>query len=101
MVSHIGQVLTSENPASDSPRTPVFELQRPPIEHIKPPDMDLSAHVLSASCDDFEFESDEDDDEAYVPAGRISPCTFLAWSRECKRWDADRLKIPTDKVSYT
>lgn len=103
MLSHIDQALASENPAGDSPRTAVFELQRPPTEHIQPPDgMDLSMHVLNACCADFEFENDEEDDEeGSVPRGRISPCTFLAWSRECKRWDTDRLKVPTNRVRYT
>lgn len=29
---------------------------------------------------------DEDDDEGAIPTGRLSPCTFLHWSQDCKPW---------------
>ncbi|KAI0137255.1 hypothetical protein BJ170DRAFT_711352 [Xylariales sp. AK1849] len=101
MLSQMDHVLQSDNPAGDSPRTAVFELQRPPVEHIHPPtDMDLSIHVLNACCADFDFqEDDESEEEGYVACGRISPCTFLAWTKDCKRWEVDELKASTPKFA--
>jgi hypothetical protein len=97
----IDKSLHSEGTAGESPRDAVFEIERPKVQHIEPPaHMDLSIHALCASCNDFEFEADSDDEEADVPSGRISPCTFLAWSRGCKRWDDDEIKTFVGEVSY-
>lgn len=105
MLAKIDEVLDPLNPAGDSPRDGIFELDRPAIGHILPPaDMDLSLHVLSASCAEFELEleeeQDEDGEERYAPSGRISPCTFLAWTQDCKLWDHDEIKVPTEEVSH-
>ncbi|KAI3319203.1 hypothetical protein HD806DRAFT_539584 [Xylariaceae sp. AK1471] len=90
MLELIDKALECRNPAGDSPRDCIFEVYRPDFEHIKPPqDMDLSAHLFTACVADFEWESDSDDEEGDVPSGRISPCTFLEWSQECVRWNAD------------
>lgn len=73
----------------------VFEMQRPStIQHIHAPsELDLSLHKLVASCSGFNFGTDDvDDDEQGRPSGRVSPCTFLAWSRGCTRWDAKRVR---------
>lgn len=74
----------------DTPRDCVFEICRPNCEHIKPPQgMDLTAHLdIANKSEDFEWEweSDSDDDEGVAPSGRISPCTFLEWSRGSVRW---------------
>ncbi|RYC59341.1 hypothetical protein CHU98_g6878 [Xylaria longipes] len=109
MLELIDKALESSNMGGDSPRDCVFEVYRPDFEHIKPPqDMDMSANVFSACCSDFEWTDDSDDEEAHVPSGRISPCTFLEWSQNCVRWNADenkkdtashlRMRPPTPKV---
>ncbi|KAH6656889.1 hypothetical protein BKA67DRAFT_642969 [Truncatella angustata] len=88
LLSNVNRVLHSEQSPKSSPQTNVFELHRPDVKHIHPPQgMDLSMHMLNACCDDFEFEEDGTDDEEHVPRGRISPCTFLAWSKGCKAWE--------------
>ncbi|KAI0011664.1 hypothetical protein F4779DRAFT_636217 [Xylariaceae sp. FL0662B] len=93
MLEMIDKALESDNMGGDSPRDAIFEVKRPVIQHIEPPaDMDLSIHALTACCADFEVEDDEDDEEGNVPSGRISPCTFLAWSKDCVRWDEDEIK---------
>jgi hypothetical protein len=90
MLELIDKALVSGNPAGDSPRDCVFEVYRPDFEHIRPPqDMDLSTHLFTACVTDFEWESDPDDEEGDVPSGRISPCTFLEWSKGCVRWNVD------------
>ncbi|KAH9907918.1 hypothetical protein F4778DRAFT_797998 [Xylariomycetidae sp. FL2044] len=81
----------------DSPRDAIFEVQKPCIEHIKPPvGMDLKPliehHRRISSYDDF----DSDDEEAGMETGRISPCTFLHWSQGCERWDVDRDNAKAD-----
>ncbi|KAI1364222.1 hypothetical protein F5Y08DRAFT_307473 [Xylaria arbuscula] len=101
MLQLIDKALESSNMGGDSPRDCVFEVYRPDFEHIKPPhDMDMSAHIFASSCNDFEWEDDSDDDEADVPSGRISPCTFLEWSKDCVRWNADDREIKQDTRSY-
>lgn len=86
----IDKALVSSTAAGDSPRDSVFEVYRPDFEHIKPPqDMDMSANEFVACCSDFEWEEDSDDEEADVPSGRVSPCTFLEWSKDCVRWNAN------------
>ncbi|KAJ3565101.1 hypothetical protein NPX13_g7617 [Xylaria arbuscula] len=101
MLQLIDKALESSNMGGDSPRDCVFEVYRPDFEHIKPPhDMDMSAHIFASSCNDFEWEDDSDDDEADVPSGRISPCTFLEWSKDCVRWNADDREIKQDTTSY-
>ncbi|KAI1083956.1 hypothetical protein F5B20DRAFT_594508 [Whalleya microplaca] len=100
MLELIDKALVSENMGGDSPRDAIFEIERPTIEHIEPPaDMDLSIHALTACCADFEVEHDEDDEEGDVPSGRISPCTFLAWSRNCVRWDDNAGKVPLEDIA--
>lgn len=94
MLQLIDKTLEPSNMGGDSPRDCVFEVYRPDFEHIKPPqDIDMSAHIFASSCDDFEWEDDSDDDEADVPSGRISPCTFLEWSKDCVRWNAENMEI--------
>ncbi|KAK7921163.1 hypothetical protein PG985_009185 [Apiospora marii] len=101
MLRKVDETLSEGNAAGDSPREAVFEINRPAASdhHISaPPHHDFSTHVLTACCADFEFESDDsDDEESSVPHGRISPCTFLAWSKGCRPWDVDRLKVPIEE----
>ncbi|ORY56071.1 uncharacterized protein BCR38DRAFT_528608 [Pseudomassariella vexata] len=98
MLAKIDHVLESENPDGNSPRDAIFAIERPAIDHICPPaGMDLSLQAMSACCGDFEFEEDSDDEEAHVPSGRISPCTFLAWAKDCTRWEDNAIKVPTDE----
>lgn len=94
MLRMIDKYLEPNNMAGDSPRDAIFEINRPSeVQHIHPPeDMDLSTHALTASRAEFEFDLDEDDDECGVPTGRISPCTFLEWSRGCSRWSQHDMK---------
>ncbi|KAI0906461.1 hypothetical protein F4823DRAFT_627055 [Ustulina deusta] len=100
MLQLIDEALESSNMGGDSPRDCIFEVHRPDLEHIKPPqDIDMSAHIFAASCNDFEWEHDSDDEEADVPSGRISPCTFLEWSKDCVRWNADNIENK-DTSSY-
>ncbi|KAI0449626.1 hypothetical protein F5B21DRAFT_519945 [Xylaria acuta] len=101
MLELIDKALESSNMGGDSPRDCVFEVYRPDFDHIKPPqDMDMSANVFSACCSDFEWTDDSDDEEAHVPSGRISPCTFLEWSKNCVRWNADENENKKDTASY-
>jgi len=91
MLEMVDKALESANRGGDSPRDCIFELQRPNYGHIKPPqNMDLSTHEFTDSCTDFEWEEDPDDEEAGVRDGRISPCTFLQWSKGCVLWNGDR-----------
>ncbi len=100
MLKMIDSVLESDYKGGDSPRDAIFELQRPCIEHLEVPlGMDLAYHWEQKEKADKVFEPDSDDDEAGVPSGRISPCTFLAWSKNCKRWDEGDIKEYPDKVS--
>ncbi|KAI1753688.1 hypothetical protein F4782DRAFT_545492 [Xylaria castorea] len=100
MLELIDKALESSNMGGDSPRDCVFEVYRPDFDHIKPPqDMDMSANVFSACCSDFEWTDDSDDEEAHVPSGRISPCTFMEWSKNCVRWNADENKNKKDTAS--
>ncbi|KAI0472364.1 hypothetical protein F4859DRAFT_522277 [Xylaria cf. heliscus] len=101
MLELIDKALQSSNMGGDSPRDCVFEVYRPNFDHIKPPqDMDMSANVFTACCSDFEWTEDSDDEEAHVPSGRISPCTFLEWSKNCVRWNADKNKNKENTSSY-
>ncbi|KAL7624025.1 hypothetical protein AAE478_005582 [Parahypoxylon ruwenzoriense] len=102
MLKHIDKALDSENMGGDSPRDAIFEIKKPKINHIEPPaDIDLTLHALTAGGADFGFQGDydEDDEEGCVPGGRISPCTFLAWSRGCKKWDDSNIKDPERALS--
>ncbi|KAI1825381.1 hypothetical protein F4861DRAFT_198198 [Xylaria intraflava] len=102
MLELIDKALSSTN-AGDSPRDGVFEVYRPNFAHIKPErDMDMSPHIFAACCDDFECENtdDSDDDEPNSPSGRISPCTFLEWSKDCKRWNGDDNEHKKETSSY-
>ncbi|KAI1506499.1 hypothetical protein F5X99DRAFT_423135 [Biscogniauxia marginata] len=103
MLDLIDKSLEETNMGGDSPRDAVFEIERPQVEHINvPEDMDISIHKLTACCADFEFEDDdEDDEEGDVAGGRISPCTFLAWSKGCAQWDDTAVKIPPDVIDTT
>ncbi|GAP83752.2 hypothetical protein SAMD00023353_0501490 [Rosellinia necatrix] len=102
MLQLIDKALESSNMGGDSPRDCVFEVYRPDFEHIKPPqDMDMSANIFAACCTDFEWNDDSDsDEEAGVPSGRISPCTFLQWSTGCVRWNADENENKKDTAAY-
>lgn len=101
MLAKVDEALLSGNAKGDSPGDSFFELQRPPSDHLRaPPGHDLSTHAFAACCEDFVFEPEEEDGEdgdAYMPSGRISPCTFLAWSKGCRRWD--KPKVALDEVS--
>ncbi|KAI0112219.1 hypothetical protein GGR51DRAFT_569004 [Nemania sp. FL0031] len=100
MLKLIDKALLSSTARGDSPREARFEVYRPDFEHIKPPqDMDMSANEFDACCADFEWKDDSDDDEADVPSGRISPCTFLEWSKDCVRWNANENE-KKDTTSY-
>ncbi|KAI0407123.1 hypothetical protein F4802DRAFT_595752 [Xylaria palmicola] len=101
MLRLMDKALEASNMGGDSPRDCVFEVYRPDFKHIVPPqDMDMSANVFTACCTDFEWERDSDDEEADVPSGRISPCTFLQWSKDCVRWNADENEIKEDTEFY-
>ncbi|KAI1111198.1 hypothetical protein F5Y14DRAFT_464629 [Nemania sp. NC0429] len=103
MLFLIDKALESSNMGGDSPRDCVFEVYRPDFEHIRPPqDMDMSANEFAACCADFEWGGDDDDDdeEADVPSGRISPCTFLEWSKDCVRWNGEVNENKKDTTSY-
>ncbi|RWA12687.1 hypothetical protein EKO27_g2407 [Xylaria grammica] len=101
MLQLIDKALESSNMGGDSPRDHVFEVYRPEFDHIKPPqNIDMSPHVFAASCGDFEWEDDSDDEEADVPSGRISPCTFMEWSKDCVRWNAENIENKKDTTSY-
>ncbi|TGJ83127.1 hypothetical protein E0Z10_g5626 [Xylaria hypoxylon] len=101
MLLLIDKALESSNMGGDSPRDCLFEVYRPDFEHIKAPQsIDMSPHVFAASCNEFEWEGDSDDEEADVPSGRISPCTFLEWSQDCVRWNADEIEDKKDTASY-
>ncbi|KAK8039251.1 hypothetical protein PG993_007662 [Apiospora rasikravindrae] len=101
MLRKVDETLSDGNAAGDSPREAVFEINRPALadHHIPaPPRHDFSTHLLTACCADFEFDSDDsDDEESLVPHGRISPCTFLAWSKGCQRWTGDSIKVDIDQ----
>ncbi|KAK8087039.1 hypothetical protein PG994_002013 [Apiospora phragmitis] len=81
MLRKVDETLSEGNAAGDSPREAVFEINRPEQadHHIRaPPRHDFSTHLLTACCADFEFDSeDSDDEESSVPHGRISPALSL------------------------
>ncbi|KAI1867124.1 uncharacterized protein JN550_007176 [Neoarthrinium moseri] len=92
-LSNIRNHLQSEKCMENSPVDSIFELHRPAAEHEHiqpPPGMDFSDHKFSACCADFVFKEDDDDDEDQLPPGRISPCTFLAWAKDCNSWKKDK-----------
>ncbi|RYP23281.1 hypothetical protein DL765_001190 [Monosporascus sp. GIB2] len=101
MLEMIDEALDPKNPGGNSPRDAAFEIPRPYLEHIHAPSgMDLDFHFeQEAIIDAFEasYEPDSDDEEAGIPSGRISPCTFLAWSKGCRRWDDDEVKVLPDE----
>ncbi|KAI0392489.1 hypothetical protein F5Y17DRAFT_357633 [Xylariaceae sp. FL0594] len=102
MLEMIDWALDSAHAGGDTPGDCIFELERPDYGHIKPPqDMDLSAHDFVDACGDFDREEDSDDEEAGARDGRISPCTFLQWSKGCVRWNADieEVKAPLEVTS--
>ncbi|KAI5928047.1 hypothetical protein F4810DRAFT_705941 [Camillea tinctor] len=102
MLELIDKSLEETNMGGDSPRDAVFEVERPNVDHIQVPEgMDTSIHALTASCAEFEFEDDEDDEEADAVGGRVSPCTFLAWSQGCTRWDDSAAKVPHEVIATT
>ncbi|KAK7977516.1 hypothetical protein PG988_005006 [Apiospora saccharicola] len=94
MLRKVDETLSEGNAAGDSPREAVFEINRPgkADHHIRaPPGHDFSTHVLTACCADFEFESDDsDDEESSVPHGQPtappSPDPPNSWTRpRCRR----------------
>ncbi|KAI1322955.1 hypothetical protein F5Y16DRAFT_22811 [Xylariaceae sp. FL0255] len=101
MLEGIDKTLGSKN--ADSPLDSEFQVHRPDVNHIKPPeDMDLSAHHHAENYTKHRshHEIDSDDDSDSIPDdGRISPCTFLEWSKGCVRWDADKLKVPPESTA--
>lgn len=100
MLAKVDEALLSGNATGDSPRDSFFELQRPPSHHLwAPSGHDLSTHAFAACCGDFVLEPEMDDEggNSYMPSGRISPCTFLAWSKGCRRWN--KPNIAPDDVS--
>lgn len=103
MLHKVDETLSEGNAAGDSPREAVFEIDRPVTadHHIRaPPNHDFSLHALAACCDKrgFDSDSEDSDEDSAVPHGRISPCTFLAWSKGCQRWSGDSIKEPIDAV---
>ncbi|KAK8107802.1 uncharacterized protein PG998_009815 [Apiospora kogelbergensis] len=101
MLHKVDETLSEGNAAGDSPREAVFEIDRPVTadHHIRaPPNHDFSLHALAACCDKrgFDSDSEDSDEDSAVPHGRISPCTFLAWSKGCQRWSGDSIKEPID-----
>ena len=100
----IDSVRDSQEGSEDTPCDAglAFEIERPPIDHLEPPlGVDLSFHREQMITAAEPFDPDSDDEEAGIPSGRISPCTFLAWSKGCKRWDADKTKEYPSEVSQT
>ncbi|KAI1652061.1 uncharacterized protein F4817DRAFT_2062 [Daldinia loculata] len=90
MLNYMDKAIESDNMGGDSPRDAIFELQKPSISHIAPPAaMNLLPHRRVYSATDNRppvWGDDEDDDEGAIPTGRLSPCTFLHWSQDCKPW---------------
>lgn len=100
MLQLADEALDPENAGANTPRDSVFEIKRPYIGHLEVPEgIDYEFHLLMKDLADKESDPDSDDEEAGGPSGRISPCTFLAWSKDCQRWDShvDELVYP-DKV---
>lgn len=100
----IDSVLESKDGMEETPRDSdaAFEIERPRIDHLEPPlgmDMGFNREQMINAAEPF--DPDSDDEEAGIPSGRISPCTFLAWSKGCKRWDADKTKEYPSEVSQT
>ncbi|KAK8077400.1 hypothetical protein PG996_003570 [Apiospora saccharicola] len=80
MLRKVDETLSEGNAAGDSPREAVFEINRPgkADHHIRaPPGHDFSTHVLTACCADFEFESDDSDDEETNRAAVPRPPEFV------------------------
>ncbi|KAI1800737.1 hypothetical protein F4811DRAFT_495385 [Daldinia bambusicola] len=98
MLDLMDKVLLPENMGGDSPRAAIFEFPKPSHNHIVPPaTMNLSPHkevVDAVSSRSPIWGDDEDDDEGAVPTGFLSPCTFLEWSRNCKRWPGKEIQDP-------
>ncbi|KAH8677351.1 hypothetical protein BX600DRAFT_492814 [Xylariales sp. PMI_506] len=96
-----GEEHDSENPILDW-----MELCKDTQDNTK---MDHRQNVMDHSCcADFDFEEENEEeeeeieeghDESEVPRGRISPCTFLAWAKGCKRWAPVGKKVFTDEQS--
>lgn len=102
MLEKIDEVLDPRNPAGHTPRDAVFEVERPSYEHLEvPPGMDMTFHRAQQNIARKEMlEPDSDDEEAWAPSGRISPCTFLALSKGCTRWSDEEYKVYIDEVSF-
>ncbi|KAI1471046.1 uncharacterized protein F4812DRAFT_467251 [Daldinia caldariorum] len=98
MLELMDKALLPENMTGDSPRAAIFEFPKPPHHHIVPPaTMNLLPHHKVADavrCRSPVWGDDEDDDEGAVPTGLLSPCTFLEWSRNCKRWPGKEIQDP-------
>ncbi|KAK7747043.1 hypothetical protein SLS62_009300 [Diatrype stigma] len=103
MLEKIDEVLDPSNPAGHTPRDSIFEVERPSYEHLEvPPGMDMAFHrAQEIEAKKQVLEPDSDDEEAGVPSGRISPCTFLALSKGCVRWDDHENKVYIDETQAT
>ncbi|KAF3070405.1 hypothetical protein GL218_00247 [Daldinia childiae] len=106
MLGYMDKAIGSDNMGGDSPRAAIFELRRPTINHIAPPAvMNLVPHRRAYSATDHRIPAwgddgdDEDDDEGAVPTGRLSPCTFLQWSQDCKRWVRKEIMDPKNVLA--
>lgn len=93
MLQMIDKAIDSERMSSDTSRAAVFEIPKPPHQHItvqRPGNTERP--VVQEKY--FSWSDDEDDEEGGGPSGRISPGTFLAWARGSKRWDQGHIKDP-------
>ncbi|KAI1433184.1 hypothetical protein GGR50DRAFT_696292 [Xylaria sp. CBS 124048] len=106
MLGNIDEALGSQA-IVDTPQSSTFEMYRPAINHIKPPqDMDMTPYAFAArcaelKCDDSDDSDDSDDDEKSTRlSGRISPCTFLEWSKGCVPWNGLDKAIKPDTSGY-
>lgn len=100
MLQMIDKAIDSERMSSDTSRAAVFEIPKPPHQHItvqRPGNTERP--VVQEKY--FSWSDDEDDEEGGGPSGRISPGTFLAWARGSKRWDQGHIKDPQGLLANT
>ncbi|OTB03385.1 hypothetical protein M426DRAFT_12536 [Hypoxylon sp. CI-4A] len=98
MLDGIDRTLRYRDEEEEPSETSHYELVKPPIQHINAaPDHDTSLHKHEHLLSDpvlSEWEDDEDDSEGNEDSGRISPCTFLAWSKGVRRWNNLEIQDP-------